>query len=189
MKKYLIIIAIFGLALITGCSPKTSYQSIDNTAMSSYFSVQDQYSLVNQLSQKITSDPDIKEALDGQRPTLLVDVVKNKTSEHIDTESITDTLKNTIISAKLFRIIDRSKMDVLAKEQQLNNSGLTDSQRATQIGKLWGAKFVLYGNFSSIVNYVGKEKTTFYKLTLIMKNIETGEEIWVGEASVNKVTR
>lgn len=52
-----------------------------------------------------------------------------------------------------------------------------------------GAKYVMYGNFSSIVNYVGKEKQTYYKFTLILQNIETGEEIWIDEAEVNKVTK
>ena len=177
------------LLLIAACAQKTTYSSLDNTALSSYFSVQDQASLVKTLSDKFTSSSLIKDTIGNKRPTLLVDIIKNKTSEQIDTESITDTLKTTIISSGMFRIINRDKLNLLAKEQELNAAGLTDSTKATQIGKLYGAQYVLYGNFSSIVNYAGKSKNTYYKLTLFLQNIETAEEIWVGEAFVNKVTK
>lgn len=175
--------------LVASCTPKTSYENLNNTALSSYFSVQDQVNLLNALSDKLSSSSIIKDTVGNRKPTLLVDVIKNKTSEQIDTESITDTLKTTILSSGMFRIINREKLNLLAKEQELNSSGLTDSAKAAQIGKLYGAQYVLYGNFSSIVNYAGKSKNTYYKLTMFLQNIETGEEIWASEASVNKVTK
>lgn len=188
--KNVVKLSLVGLVLlIAACTPKTSYNSLDNTALSSYFSVQDQVNLVNTLSDKFASTSLIKDAIGNKRPALLIDFIKNKTSEQIDTESITDTLKTTILSSGMFRIINRDKLNLLAKEQELNATGLTDSTKATQIGKLYGAQYVLYGNFSSIVNYAGKSKNTYYKLTLFLQNIETAEEIWVGEASVNKVTK
>jgi len=185
IKKYTVFSA---LLLLSACAGGTSYQGVEQNKGSSTFSVQDQKMLVDTLATKLTQDATLKQEVMG-RPTLLIDEVNNKTSEQIDTQSMTDTLKMNIVKSHLFSIISRDKTNLLAKEQQLAQSGLADNERATQLGKLWGAKYVMYGNFSSIVNYVGKEKQTYYKFTLILQNIETGEEIWIDEAEVNKVTK
>lgn len=176
------------LFVLSACAPTTSYQSIKNTRLSSSFSVQDQINLVNQLSNNLVNSDSIKDALNGKRPRLLIDKIKNTTSEHINTNSITDTLQTTILQKRLFRIISRDNLNILAQEQKLNNAGLTDTQRATKLGKLWGVQYVLYGYLNSIVNYASGHKNTFYKLTLFLQNIESGEVVWVGEASVNKTT-
>ncbi len=185
MKKYL---GIALLLFLTACGG-TKYQSASENKSSSTFSVQDQKMLVSTLSDKLVNDRVFKEDLNDERPTLLIDIVKNKTSEHIDTESMTDTLKSSVVRSRMFSIINRDKLNLLAKEALISESGLADSQKATKLGKLWGAKYVMYGNFSSIVNYVGKEKQTYYKFTLIVQNIETGEEVWIDEAEINKVSK
>lgn len=187
--KNLKCLAFVSLLMISACSSKTSYKSLDNTDLASSFSVQDQVNLVNQLSNNILSSNIIKNRVKNSTPKLLIDSIKNKTSEHIDTESITDTLQSNIISSGLFTIISRQNTHLLGREQILNKAGLTDASTAAHLGKLYGAEYVLYGNFSSIVNYVKKAKNTYYKLTLFLQNIETGAQLWIGEASVNKVTK
>lgn len=185
IKNSLGILTLFFLVSCAG----TQYQDVSKNTLSASFSVSDQKMLVDNLVGKLINDIGFKQELRGERPTLLIDIVKNKTSEQIDTESMTDTLKVNIIKSRMFSILNRDKMDILAKEQSLNQSGLTDGQKATQLGKLWGAQYVLYGSFSSIVNYVGKEKQVYYKFTLIIQNIQTGEEVWIDEAELNKVSK
>jgi uncharacterized protein (TIGR02722 family) len=185
MKKFLLL----SLVLLLGACGGTQYQDVSKNTLSASFSVSDQKMLVDNLVSKLLNDVGFKQELRGERPTLLIDIVKNKTSEQIDTESMTDTLKVNIVKSRMFSILNRDKMDILAKEQTLNQAGLTDSQKATQLGKLWGAQYVLYGSFSSIVNYVGKEKQVYYKFTLIIQNIQTGEEVWIDEAELNKVSK
>ncbi len=186
MKNILILLL---LLVLGSCGPKTKYQSVSENTLSASFSVSDQKMLVETLVSKLVNDNAFKQELGNQKPTLLIDIVKNKTSEQIDTESMTDTIKMNIVKARMFSVINRDKMDILAKEQSLNQSGLTDSQKATQLGKLWGAQYVLYGNFSSIVNYVGKEKQVYYKFNLVIQNIQTGEEVWIDESELNKISK
>lgn len=178
--------AVFFLFL-GACESVTQYTSLSNTKLASSFSAEDQVSLVRKISYDMQNSPAIRNAIGNNHPTLMVDVIHNKTSEHIDTESLTDTLKVNIINSGMFHIINRN-VSLLTREAQLNNAGLTDQNKAIKLGKLYGAQYVLYGNFSSIVNYASNTQNTFYKFTVILQNIETGEEIWVGEATINKVT-
>jgi uncharacterized protein (TIGR02722 family) len=142
-----------------------------------------------QLAEKIKNDPQLKAEVGNDRPALLIDVVKNKTSEHIDTEAITDTLKININKSMLFSIISRERNDLLLNEQKLAQSGLSDKDKVAQLGKLFGAKYVLYGSFSSITNMVNSQKQTYYKLNLSILNIETGQEVFIDEAELNKISK
>jgi len=186
MKNILVLLL---LVVLSSCGASTKYQSVSDNTLSASFSVSDQKMLVETLINKLVNDSGFIQELGGQKPTLLIDIVKNKTSEQIDTESMTDTIKVNIVKARMFSIVNRDKMDILAKEQSLNQAGLTDSQKAIQLGKIWGAQYVLHGNFSSIVNYVGKEKQVYYKFTLVIQNIQTGEEVWIDESELNKISK
>lgn len=187
MYRFRSLVILIFLMFLYSCSNGTVYQQSSDNSASISFSVQDQKKLVQELAEELLSNEQFKQIIGDGRPTLLIDKIKNKTSEHIDTESITDSLKTNIVRGRLFSVVSRDSTNLLAKEASLSQSGLTDSQRATKLGRLWGAKYVMYGNFSSIVNYVGKEKQVYYKFTLILQNIETGEEVWIDEADVNKV--
>ncbi len=178
------------LPMLFACTQKTSYSSGENLQLASSFSFQDQRVLVNAINEQLRNDKDlINSALSSTRPTIIIDSIVNKTSEHINTQSITDSISASIIREGLFTLVSRQKLDVLAKEKKLNDLGLTSEQRAVQLGKLWGAKYVLYGNFSSIVNYVGRTKQTYYKLSIFIQDVETGAQIWIGEKEIIKNTR
>lgn len=60
---------------------------------------------LQQIAAKMVDDmlafPPVIEMTQARRPVLFVDRIKNKTQEHIDTESITDTIQNKLINSKI----------------------------------------------------------------------------------------
>ena len=70
----------------------------------------------------------------------------------------------------LFRVVERSKMNALMKEQRFQLSGVTDVENAIKAGNLLNAKKVLFGALA----YYGSEYVE-YLLTLRMVDIEKGE--------------
>ncbi len=189
-KKFTVVAILFSVFLLGACAKKTSYSTGENIGLADSFAFQDQRHLVSQITKQMQNDRSlIASRLSATRPTIIIDSISNKTSEHIDTQSITDSISASIIRDGLFTIVSRQKLDVLAKERQLAELGLASEQKAVQLGKLWGAKYVLYGNFSSIVNYVGKTKQTYYKMSIFIQDVETGVQIWVGEQEIIKNTK
>lgn len=63
-----------------------------------------------------------------------MDKVKNKTMQHIDTESITDTLRTKLIKSGKFRFIDRTT-DAAAIEEirTQQDSGLVDRKKPSTL--------------------------------------------------------
>lgn len=44
------------------------------------------------------------------RPIVYVDNIRNKTSEHIDTESITDSITTKMLNSGKFQLVDMTKL-------------------------------------------------------------------------------
>ena len=121
---------------------------------------------------------------------MFVDTVKNKTSEHIDTESVTDTISSRLLRSGKFRFVDMSKIAALEKQLEYqHDSGNVDDDTAAKRGRQIGAELMMYGNLSSIVKRSGDEKDVYYKFTLKVMNVETGIVEWADEAEIRKTEK
>jgi uncharacterized protein (TIGR02722 family) len=131
--------------------------------------------------------PPVVQMTQARRPVVFVDRIKNKTTEHVDTESITDSIQSKLINSGKFRFVDMTAVKQL--EEQLNyqqNSGNVDLNKAVAVGRQIGAEYMLYGNLSSIVKKEGSTKDVYYKFTLKMTNLETGILEWSNEKEIRK---
>lgn len=131
--------------------------------------------------------PPVIELTQKRRPVMFVDKIKNKSQEHIDTESITDTIQNRLINSGKFRFVDMTSVgavaDQLAFQQQ---SGMVDKRTAAPVGGQIGAEYMLNGNLSSIVKNAGGRSDVYYKFTLKLLNLKTGIVEWTGEKEIRK---
>lgn len=123
----------------------------------------------------------------GNRPVVFVDRIQNKTTEHIDTESITDTIQTKLLQSGRFQFVDMTAVKAI-KDQivfQLE-SGMVDPAKTVAFGRQTGAEYMLYGNLSSIEKRNSKVKDLYYKFTLKMVNLESGLMEWIGEKEIRK---
>jgi uncharacterized protein (TIGR02722 family) len=131
--------------------------------------------------------PPIVEVTKKSRPVMFVDRIKNKTSEHIDTESITDTVSTRLLRSGKFRFVDMTKVeDVYRQLDYQSDSGLVDPKTAVKVGKQIGAQYMLYGNLSSIVKRTEDKKDVYYKFTMKLMHLETGLVEWSDEKEIRK---
>ena len=116
-----------------------------------------------------------------------VDKIKNKTSEHIDTECVTDSITNKLLRSGKFRFIDMTKVDSVRKQLDYqNNAGMVDPTTAIKFGRQIGAQYMLYGNLSSIVKQDGSTTDVYYKMTMRLMDLETGLIEWSDEKEIRK---
>ena len=93
-------LVFISLALIHGCANKVSYEDAGEveTVTTAYGSTDLQQTSITLVDSLLTTEHVVK-LLEGRRPVLFIDGIKNKTSEHIDTESITDTISTKLINS------------------------------------------------------------------------------------------
>lgn len=126
----------------------------------------------------------------GNRPLVTVSEVKNKTSEYIDTKSITDTIRTQLLKSGAVRFaVDIDAMKTQTDElMRQNNSGLYKKTTQKKVGNMQGADYRLEGNITSIVKRAGDVKDVYYKFSLQLVDIENGVIEWADEKDIRKTS-
>lgn len=121
-------------------------------------------------------------------PIVQVEGLRNKTSEHIDTKSLTDGLRTSLIKTGRVRFSNKEDRDLIANEVDYQNeSGRVNRKTAKRRDGQFGADYVLTGDLISNVQEVGNRKRIFYKLTLNLTNLATGLIEWSDDKPIRKV--
>ena len=190
MKLVRILAVVFAGLVLASCAsgPKVSYG--DATAVETTttgFGSTDLQSIAAKLVDDLISFPPIVQMTAQRRPVVFVDKIKNKTTEHIDTESITDSVQTKLLQSGKFRFVDMTAVKAVQEQMQFQmDSGMVDPNKAAAFGKQTGAEFMLYGNMSSIVKRNSSTKDVYYKFTLKLVNLESGIMEWAGEKEIRK---
>ncbi len=183
---------VAGTLALTGCATNVNYgdaQAVET--VNTEFGSTDLQMIAEKMVDDLLASPAMADiAPSGKRPILFIDSIKNKTMEHVDTESITDTISTKLLNSGRFRFVDRTKVDSIAKEMDFQkNSGFVDEKKSVQMGRQLGAQLMLYGNFSSIQKTAGSTKDMYYKFTMKLTNIETGLIEFQSEKEIRKTQK
>jgi uncharacterized protein (TIGR02722 family) len=125
------------------------------------------------------------------RPLVTIADVKNKTSEYIDTRSITDSIRTQLLKSGTMRFATdiagmQNQTDELIRQ---NQSGLYKSGSVAKTGKMEGAQYRIEGNISSIVKTSSSLKDVYYKFSLTMTDIQGGTIEWADEKEIRKTSK
>jgi hypothetical protein len=116
--------------------------------------------------------------------------VKNKTSEYIDTRSITDSIRAQLLKSGAVRFaVDTNAMQNQTDELiRQNQTGLYKKSKSKKIGQMEGADFRVEGNITSIVKSTRDIKDVYYKFSLMLVNVESGVIEWADEKEIRKTS-
>lgn len=125
------------------------------------------------------------------KPLVTIAEVKNKTSEFIDTRSITDSIRVQIMKSGTMRFATdiagmQNQTDELVRQ---NQSGLYKKSSTAKTGKMEGAKYRIEGNITSIVKRNSDVKDVYYKFSLILTDNESGTIEWADEKEIRKTSK
>lgn len=181
--------ATLAFAGISGCS-STGVSYGDASAVettTTEFGSTDLQMIAEKMVDSLLTFPPIVQVTSKRRPVMFVDTIKNKTSEHIDTESVTDTISSRVLRSGKFRFVDMTKVASLKKQLDYQNeSGMVSESSKMSLGRQIGAEYMMYGNLSSIVKRDGKTKDVYYKFTMKVMHVETGIIEWSDEKEIRK---
>ncbi|MGE3973649.1 MAG: penicillin-binding protein activator LpoB [Bdellovibrionales bacterium] len=190
MKNSLFVLLCVALFAV-GCGPKAFVKGDydkdverDNL-LNDQWSETDMQKAVKDLVESMANHHSIAAA--KKPPTVMVTKLQNKTSEHIDTQSIMDMVRVEIMNKKNVAFVDREAREDMDEEYNYQNSGRVGKDSKKGPGKQIGADFILNGRLDSIVQEVGKDKTVYYKLTLNLTNLESGVIAWSNYKQIRKI--
>ena len=186
MKATLKWMAAAGLVamLASGCASTVEYG--DATSMKPVdtgFGSADLQQIAAKMVDSLLADDLIQEISVGGAPLLIVDKVKNKTMQHIDTESVTDSIRTKLIRSRKFSFQDRTTEAALQEELAYQQGAAQD---AIAFGQQDAPRYMLTSNLSEIEQSAGRLKDVYYKFTMSLRDLKTGRLIWADEQEVRK---
>lgn len=188
LKSKLILVVAAALAL-SSCGPKAfvkgEYDDVQRTnLMNDQWSETDMQVAVKAMVDSMVTHPSINNA--RKMPIVMVTNLQNKTSEHIDTQSIMDMVRVDLTNSGKVAFIDKEARQDISNEYDYQNTGMVSEETKKGPGGQTGADFIINGRLDSIVQEVGKDKSVYYKLTLNMTNLKTGVISWTNQKQIRK---
>jgi uncharacterized protein (TIGR02722 family) len=176
-------------ALVAGCATeKTRYGDARGVeTVTNEFGSTDLQLIAESMTRSMLQAPTIAS---GNLPIVTVQEVKNKTSEYIDTRSITDSIRAELQKGGKVRFaVDAAAMNQQVEElKRQQQSELYAKESAAQKGQMVGAQYRMEGNITSIVKQVKGVKDVYYKFNLQLWNIRNGLLEWSDEKEIRKTT-
>lgn len=190
MKMTLSILSLFILAVTSiSCGPqafvKGNYDDVNKeNLLNDQWSETDMQVVVKSMVDSMIVHPVIANA--KTPPIVMVTNLQNKTSEHIDTQSIMDMVRVELMKSGRVSFIDKEARGDIQEEYQYQNGGNVSEETKKGPGGQIGADFIVNGRLDSIVQEVGKEKTVYYKITLNLTNLKTSVISWTDHKQIRK---
>jgi penicillin-binding protein activator len=176
-------------ALAAGCAApeKTRYGDANAVeTLTNQFGSTDLQLIAESMTRSMLQAPVI---VSGNLPIVTVQEVRNKTSEYIDTRSITDTIRSELQKGGKVRFaVDAVGMNPQTDEIKRQQSEYYAKEQAVQKGQMVGAQYRMEGNITSIVKQVKDTKDVYYKFNLQLWNIRNGLLEWSDEKEIRKTT-
>ena len=180
--------ALFCAAIfLSGCAEKTRYGDARGVeTVTNQFGSTDLQMIAESMTRSMLNTPIVT---GGERPIMTVQEVKNKTSEYIDTRSITDSIRVELQKSGRVRFaVDAAAMDQQIEELKRQQSDYYDAKKSAEIGKMVGAAYRIEGNITSIVKEAKDVKDVYYKFSLQLWNVQSGLLEWADEKEIRKTT-
>jgi len=191
MKKLvaLAVMASLSAGMLTGCGG-TRVSRVDagqEIALTDKWNDKDSSLVSEEMIGDMLSFPwirDFRASNGAEKPTVIIQRVRNKSHEHISAETFLNDLKRAIIRSGDARFIasgaERQDIRSEREDQELNASA------AKAMGNETAADFALSGSINSFVDQVDGSRVTTYQVDLKLVNMESNEEVWNGQKKLKK---
>ena len=185
MKKVaLLVLTGFMISVFTACGGGTQYRDASKDKGSMEFGPKEIKVTVNKMVGSMYNF--LKD--EWKQPAFLqVKKFRNKTSEHIDTEMITNEIATNLIKKRIHFIDDTLKEETL-KEMEEGMTGLIDPDAAIPAGMAKSPNLYLTGDIIDNVRAVGGKRLQYLVITLKLYNLKTRVVEWQEQQEFLKAT-
>ena len=188
----LALLAVVGAAL--GCSSTPSVRRTDVGEVidvSGFWNDTDSQQVSAGMVEDCLSRPWIDQWRDasGQKPSVIVGAVRNRSSEHINTRTFTKDLERALVNSGRVRVVASSDERGGLREERLDQLRNATIDTAKSMGKEVGADLMLIGDINTIIDAAGGKSVRFYQVDLELVDLETNEKVWIGQEKIKKFVK
>ena len=122
-----------------------------------------------------------------RKPVVVVQLVRNRSLEHIDTSSFVQELQHALMrSGRVAFVASAAERAQLRAERQDQDLNATDETRKS-MGNEIGADYALGGEINATLDRSGGTSVMSYQVTLKLTHVETNQIAWSGLKKIKKM--
>ena len=174
--------------LLAGCSTKVSRVQSDSTI--------DISGRWNDADSRLVAEQMVGECLgqrwlykwesQNKRPIVIISSVRNKSHEHISTETFAKDIERALLnSGKVNFVAAKTERDQIRDEKADMQENAT-AQTAKSLHEETGADLMMIGTLNSIVDQEGGKAVVYYQVNMELVEIESSKKVWIGEKKIKK---
>lgn len=191
MKKTLYLLmtlAILGL----GCSSGTKVTRLEpetQTDLSGRWNDTDSRLVSEEMIRDVLSRPWLENhiARTGKKPTVIVGIVRNLSSEHISIDTFIKDLERELINSGRVRFVAARGEREGVREERMSQQNFASDETMKAWAQELGADYMLIGGIKTITDAVDGKQVVYYQTDLELVNIETTEKVWIGTKKIKKL--
>ena len=193
MKKEIVVFVSIIAVLLVGCSTvKVSRVDVEEQIdLSGEWNDTDSQLVSKEMVSDALSRPWIDEFVSkkGQKPRVIVGTVKNRSHEHINTQTFVKDLERELINSGRVVFVASKEERQEIREEKLDQMMHASAATRKQLGEEWGADFILQGQINTILDQSGNKTLKYYQVELELVNILTNEKVWIGQKKIKKLVQ
>ena len=181
------------LALLTGACARSVTrvdpgQPID---LSGRWNDTDSRQVANAMIQNLLGSEKFKEytATLGRKPAIIVGLVRNRTSEHIDTESYIKRIELALFNSGVAEVVESGAFRDKLRVERVNQRDFAKASTVAKWGEETGANLMLFGEMTSETDVYQKQRVVNYITTLFLTDMETNRRVWYGQEEIKKYVK
>ena len=125
----------------------------------------------------------------GGKPVIIMGMIKNRTSEHIDAENFVKKFEYVIHNSSAADIVESDEFRDKLRVERLDQQEFADPATVKQMGKELGADLMLFGEMTSETDTYNNRRVVNYITTLFLTDIETNRRVWYGQNEIKKYVK
>ncbi len=192
MKKWWIV-AMAALVL-GGCGGGLSVKRVDTdteVALTDRWNDEDSRLVSEAMIEDMLTFPWLRDFSDehpDRRPVIVIQRVRNKSHEHIATDTFINDLKRALMRSGRADFIVGGKERSDVREELRGQDLYASEESRKEMGEELGADFALSGTITSIVDQFKGSKVIFYQVDLKLIDLQSTREVWSGQKKLKKVS-
>lgn len=194
MKKEILIPLVIILFSLVGCKTTPKISRVDEKQQI------DLSGRWNDTDSRLVSEEMVKDGLartwltdyletNGKKPTVIVGIVKNKSSEHINTETFIKDIEREFINSAKVKVVQGGEAREQLRTERTDQQDFASASTTKRWGREKGADFILQGTVNSITDSNIKQKLVYYQIDLELTDLESNEKVWIGTKKIKKTVK
>ena len=122
----------------------------------------------------------------GKKPAIIVGMVRNKTSEHINADTYIKKLELAIYNSGVAELVESDGFRDKLREERAQQQDFSNPETVSKWGEEVGADLMLFGEMTSETDLYNNKRVVNYITTLFLTDTETNKRIWYGQEEIKK---